>query len=150
MTKTTHNDAPADAPDRDAAAQIAREWLDQFAEAIASTRPEAVSASFTHDVYWRDIVALSWDIRTWSGINDASGALALFARERRPGAFVLDTASVQSIARSGIGPSIEVFFDFATDVGLCRGQVRLRQGEGGSGHMGCLDRFYRARRPQGA
>ena len=129
MTKVKNTDAP----DHHAAAQIAREWLDEFAAAIASSKPGAVAALLTDDAYWRDIVALSWDIRTFSGNEKASIGIVSFARDRRPCDFMLDAASVQSLERAKIGPSIEAFFNFETDIGLCRGHCRLRNVGGGSG-----------------
>ncbi len=123
----------ADAPDYNTAAQIAREWLDEFAAAIESGRPGAVAALLTDDTYWRDIVALSWDIRTFSGKENSSDGIVSFARDRMPGDFNLDTASVKPINRSGIGPSIEALFDFETDIGMCRGHFRLRRSGGSSG-----------------
>ena len=119
------------APDHDVAAQIAQAWLGAFADAVASGRASDVSGLLTADAHWRDIVALSWDIRTWSGNTNAGLGFIGFARQRRPGNFNLDAASVKSIDRSGIGPSIEAFFDFETDIGLCRGHVRLRNSAAG-------------------
>ena len=132
MTKVKNTDAP----DHHAAAQIAREWLDEFAAAIASSKPGAVAALLTDDAYWRDIVALSWDIRTFSGNEKASIGIVSFARDRRPCDFMLDAASVQSLERAKIGPSIEAFFNFETDIGLCRDGVPGRGvawGRGGRG-----------------
>lgn len=116
----------------DGAADIAREWLDAFAAAIASNEPGAVSALLTDDVYWRDILALSWDIRTCAGNADASAAIAGFAAIRRPANFVLDTTSVQLVKRGEMVPSIEALFSFETDIGWCRGHVRLRDRGGSS------------------
>ncbi len=129
MTKTSNTDSPV----HDTAAQIAREWLDAFAAAIASGGPGSVAALLTDDAYWRDILALSWDIRTFSGNENAGLALATYARDRRPCDFVLDEGSVQSIKRGHIDPSIEALFNFETDIGLCRGHLRLRNSKDGSG-----------------
>lgn len=129
MTKAKNTDAP----DRETAAQIAREWLGGFAAAIGSSGPGAMAALLTDDAYWRDILALSWNIRTFSGNNDASAGMVSFARDRKPCGFVLDAASVQLIQRYDFAPSIEALFDFETEVGLCRGHFRLRDLGGGSG-----------------
>lgn len=121
------------APDQNAARQIAQEWLDEFAAAIASSRSEAIAALLTDDAYWRDILALSWDIRTFTGSENASVGIASFATGRKPDGLMLDAASIQSFKRRAIGPSIEAFFDFETDIGLCRGHFRLRKLSGSSG-----------------
>lgn len=121
------------APVPDSAQQIAQAWLDEFAALVTSTRPEAVSGILTGDAYWRDILALSWDIRTLCGNKTIGDGFASFVRERRPGNFTLDTASVQTTKRAAIAPSIEALFTFETDIGLCKGHVRLRSLEEGSG-----------------
>lgn len=120
-----------EAPEHVSAAQIAQEWLGQFAAAIVANSPEALAALMTDDAYWRDILALSWDIRTSSGNAVASDALASFAHSHKPNAFVLDVGSVQLIQRYDMAPSIEALFDFETNTGLCRGHFRLRRLEGG-------------------
>ncbi|MGD9472881.1 MAG: FAD-dependent oxidoreductase [Novosphingobium sp.] len=122
MTKRTDTDTP----DRDASRLIAQGWLDEFTVALASGAAERVAGLLTDDVLWRDILALSWDIRTLSGAQDASEGLVSFAAGRDPTGFTLDSGSARSFMRHGIGPSVEAFFDFTTDIGLCRGHVRLR------------------------
>lgn len=122
-----------DAPDHGSATQIARDWLDQFAAAVASSGPEAVAALLTDNAYWRDILALSWDIRTLCGNEVVGAGIVSFAQGRRPCAFVLDVGSVQLVKRGDIDPSIEALFDFDTDIGLCRGHFRLRNVAKGSG-----------------
>ncbi|MEZ5750225.1 MAG: NAD(P)/FAD-dependent oxidoreductase [Caenibius sp.] len=121
-------------PDQDAARQIAQEWLHEFGSALASCDAAALAALMAGDAYWRDLLALSWDIRTYSGASDASEAIAGFAPARRPSGLALDIESVQSFRRRGIGASVEGFFDFETDIGLCRGHFRLREREAGSGN----------------
>ena len=120
-----------DVPDSDTSVQIALEWLDLFAAGIASSEPGAIAALLTDDAYWRDILALSWDIRTFSGHKNASVGISSFAQGRRPCDFVLDVGSVQSIMRYDMASSIEALFAFETDIGVCRGHFRLRSvGEG--------------------
>ena len=99
-------------PDTDTSLQIAQRWLDSFAAAIALSEAGPVAALLTDDVYWRDILALSWDIRTISGKGDTSAVLLSSARERRPSKIILDTQSVKSLERAGLGTTIEGLFDF--------------------------------------
>ena len=42
-------------------------WLAQFEAALASGKPQAVSALFDADCYWRDLVSFTWNIRTQEG-----------------------------------------------------------------------------------
>lgn len=130
MAENTH------APDLEVATQIAREWLETFAVALTSGGTKAAAGLtelLTDDAYWRDILALSWDIATFSNAEGASAGLAAFADTSKPASFMLDAESVQSFKRRKIGPSIEAFFDFETDIGLCRGHFRLRNSAGDTG-----------------
>lgn len=119
---------------RDIISQIAQRWLDQFAKAITSNQPGSLAMLLSTDTYWRDILALTWDIRTFSGGEDASAAMADFVRERSPCNFVLDVGSVKSVDRSEFGSSIEALFDFETDIGWCQGHFRLHDIGSGSGN----------------
>ena len=121
-------------PGCDSAPQIAQRWLDQFAAAIAAIEQQALAALFTADVYWRDILALTWDIRTFSEKVEASVSMIGFAKHRRPGNFALDTMSLRSLERSGLGTSIETVFSFETNIGWCQGHARLVEMPKGSGH----------------
>lgn len=44
--------------------QIAGQWFQSFSEAIHSQDASAVSSFLFSDGYWRDLLTLSWDIRT--------------------------------------------------------------------------------------
>jgi putative flavoprotein involved in K+ transport len=123
MTKAVNTEAP----DHDVAVKIAQVWLDEFSAAIAEGRPEAIAALLTDDVYWRDILALTWDLRTLAGNGNVGAAMAGLARDHQPGACVLDALSVQSVQRGSMPSSIEALFAFETDIGWCRGHVRLRE-----------------------
>ena len=42
-------------------------WLGQFEEALAKPDDGALKALFHPDSYWRDVLALSWNIQTLNG-----------------------------------------------------------------------------------
>jgi putative flavoprotein involved in K+ transport len=46
---------------------VAELWVARLSDALASGRPDAIADLFVEDGWWRDIVALSWDIRTLQG-----------------------------------------------------------------------------------
>ena len=120
--------------EHESAPQIAQRWLDSFAAAVASTQPRAVAALLADDVYWRDILALSWDIRTFAGKNAISASLVSFARDRRPSQIILDTPSVKVMERGELGTTIEALFAFETDIGWAQGHVRLTDTGSASGN----------------
>ena len=48
-------------------AVAADNWLGQFEEALAKPDNGALKALFHPDSYWRDVLALSWNIQTLNG-----------------------------------------------------------------------------------
>ncbi len=119
----------SDVLDRDVVG-IAETWLAEFAAALAAVELEGLGALLTPGVYWRDMLALTWDIRTFSGRDEVCAGIAEFVRERCPIDFEPDPTTVQCIKRGEAEPSVEALFDFQTDVGWCRGHVRLRSAGG--------------------
>lgn len=59
-------------PEGTSPVQVSRDWLDGFCIALQSRRTQ-IQDLFLDDSFWRDLLALSWDIRTLIGatrIND--------------------------------------------------------------------------------
>jgi cation diffusion facilitator CzcD-associated flavoprotein CzcO len=48
-------------------AAAAELWVASLSDALASGRPDAIADLFVEDGWWRDAIALSWDIRTLHG-----------------------------------------------------------------------------------
>lgn len=111
--------------DLDDARKLAQRWLGSFAAAIQSTDHAALAPLLAANVDWRDILAFTWDIRTFSGQQKASDGLTRFAAMRKPSGFVLEADSVKVIERAEWGVSIEAVFAFETDIGLGQGHFRL-------------------------
>lgn len=123
-----------DVVDAAAALPIVAQWVAGLEAAIAVPGRERIAALLADDVYWRDLLALSWDIRTFAGPIGCGEAMAAFARDRRPSGFVFDAPSMKVVDRGPLGVAIEALFDFQTDIGWCQGHVRLRQSGDGSGY----------------
>ena len=45
----------------------AENWLAQFEEALAKPDPVLLKTLFHPDSYWRDVLALSWNLQTING-----------------------------------------------------------------------------------
>ena len=56
-------------------------WLAQFESALATPDDGSLKALFHPDSYWRDVLALSWNIQT---INGADAILRRVESPRRP------------------------------------------------------------------
>jgi cation diffusion facilitator CzcD-associated flavoprotein CzcO len=101
-------------------------WLAQFEEAL--TRPdEALLYQLFHpDSYWRDVLALSWNIQTLNGADAILEALPPLARSMAPSGFAVDPgrAAPRKVMRAGTN-AIEAIFRFETKVGRGSGIIRL-------------------------
>lgn len=120
--------------DHDSARQIAQCWLDSFSAAIRSPDPSALAQLLAANVYWRDILAFTWDIRTFSGRQDTIDGLIHFASIREPHRFKLEADDVKVVERSEWGVSIEAVCTFQTDIGLGQGHFRLSDAGGDVGN----------------
>lgn len=118
-------------PDQSEALAIAEHWLDRFAAAVGPGAADAIAPLLADSIYWRDILALSWDIRTYSGSQATATALAKFAALQRPARFVIDANVVQLHNRGAVPHSVEALFAFETETGWCKGSVRLRESDAG-------------------
>ena len=101
-------------------------WLAQFEEAL--TRPdEALLYQLFHpDSYWRDVLALSWNIQTLNGRDAILKALPPLARNMAPSGFAIapGRAAPRKVMRAGTN-AIEAIFEFETRVGRGSGIIRL-------------------------
>lgn len=101
-------------------------WLRRFNAALEGGDAAAVGALFRDDGHWRDIVALSWKIATWSGGDVAAsllgGAQAQGARE-----FEVDPMRTppREVERAG-EPAVEAILRFTTKVGRGAGVLRIK------------------------
>jgi putative flavoprotein involved in K+ transport len=101
-------------------------WLGQFEEALAKPDDGTLKALFHPDSYWRDVLALSWNIQTLNGADAILKALPPLAHKMRPSGFVVDPdrAAPRKVMRAGTN-AIEAIFKFETKVGRGSGVIRL-------------------------
>src|SRR5690349_20914551 len=104
----------------------AESWLVQFEAALADGDEVALKALFHPDSYWRDVLALSWNLQTLNGADAILKELPALARRAMPKNFAIDPgrAAPRRVNRAGT-PSIETIFKFETAVGRGHGIVRL-------------------------
>ncbi len=101
-------------------------WLTQFEAALAEPDNGALDALFHSDSYWRDVLALSWNIQTINGADAILQELKTHARRALPSGFAIDPdrRAPRKVMRAGTN-SIEAIFKFETKVGRGSGIVRL-------------------------
>jgi putative flavoprotein involved in K+ transport len=107
-------------------AAAADNWLVRFESALARPGDTLLKILFHPDSHWRDVLALSWDIRTVSGADAILRELNAHAGRARPAGFRIDPgrAAPRRVVRAGT-PAIEAMFKFETAQGRGNGIVRL-------------------------
>ena len=101
-------------------------WLGRFEEALAKPDDGLLKTLFHPDSYWRDVLALSWNIQTLNGADAILKALPPLARNIQPSGFAVDVnrAAPRKVMRAGTD-AIEAIFKFETQVGRGSGIIRL-------------------------
>jgi len=104
------------------ATQQATRWLSRFGDALARRELDAVSELFDTECYWRDLAALTWNIKTCEGRAAIRAMLEATLVAAAPAAWTAD-----GTARASDGV-VDAWFSFETAVGRGRGHLRLRDG----------------------
>src|SRR3984893_9884 len=101
-------------------------WLTQFEAALAESDDGSLENLFHPDSYWRDVLALSWNIQTVNGADAILKELKTHARRTTPGGFAVDPdrRAPRQVMRAGTN-AIEAIFKFETAVGRGSGIIRL-------------------------
>ena len=88
-------------------------WLAQFEEALAKPDEALLYQLFHPDSYWRDVLALSWNIQTLNGRDAILQALPPLARNMTPSGFAIapGRAAPRKVMRAGTH-AIEAIFKF--------------------------------------
>jgi putative flavoprotein involved in K+ transport len=105
---------------------VAEGWLRRFNAALEGGDAAAVGALFRDDGHWRDIVALSWKIATWSA-GDVAAALLGGAQAQGAREFEVDPMRTppREVERAG-ELTVEAILRFTTRVGVGAGVLRIK------------------------
>jgi cation diffusion facilitator CzcD-associated flavoprotein CzcO len=122
--------SPVELTDPGAAAAIARAWLADLAGLIDSGDTSRVDELFRSDASWRDIVSLTWDIRSVSGRPAIAEMLRRCTRQVRPASIRVSETWQPHLRSRADREVVEVLFDFETDAGEGEGVVRLSVADG--------------------
>jgi len=108
---------------------IVENWFAQFERAVADDSETLLSELFQADCYWRDVLALTWRIKTVEGREAVLSELKSNWRRARPSGFKIaqNRAAPRNVTRAGT-EAIEAIFNFATADGRGSGVVRLTAG----------------------
>jgi putative flavoprotein involved in K+ transport len=101
-------------------------WLAQFEDALAKPDGGLLKSLFHPDSYWRDVLALSWNVQTIDGAEAILKELQAHAGHAAPSGFSVDPgrAAPRKVTRAGTS-AIEAIFKFETRQGRGDGILRL-------------------------
>ena len=115
---TTAEAAGTDAQD---ASQVANAWLQRYAQAAAAGEAAGVAELFEEEGFWRDLVAMTWNLHTAEGRSQIRDMLA----EVGPGAWPRDIDVTSAETADGV---TTVMFTYLNDTFTGKGIARLRDG----------------------
>ena len=106
--------------------EIAEEWLRRLEQALFQEGSQSLNPLFLSQSYWRDVLALTWNIQTLCGADIISDAISEQSKKAGLSRFHLELADMppRQVIRVDT-KTIEAFFGFETSVGRGRGIVRL-------------------------
>ena len=101
-------------------------WLQEFGDAMSRGEPSRIEALFSHDSVWRDIVALSWHVRTLTEAPRIARALVRTLADTGASDFRVATGRTAPRWVNRVGTeTLEVLFCFETKLGRGSGVLRL-------------------------
>jgi len=107
-------------------------WLTDFEAMLAGNGLSNLAGLFDSDGYWRDLLALTWKLKTFHGLSEVQGGLTGIGYATRPRNFRLQGRAMTGVLGE-FGPTVEGFFTFETELASARGYLRLVPEAGGAG-----------------
>jgi cation diffusion facilitator CzcD-associated flavoprotein CzcO len=104
----------------------AENWLAEFERALEHPDAGTLRPLFHPESFWRDVLALSWNLQTLNGIDAILSELPVLAGRTVPRRFKIDPgrAAPRRVKRAGT-ETIEAIFKFETSQGRGHGIIRL-------------------------
>ena len=99
----------------------------RFERALTESDCDAIAEFFLPDSHWRDLLALTWDITTFSGAPAIAAALCASGGRDGATGFRVDEADAPAriVIRGGKEDVVEAIFRFTASSGPCEGVLRL-------------------------
>ncbi len=98
-------------------------WLKKLEKALAEKATDRAVKLFGKDSYWRDLVSLTWNIKTSEGRDQIADMLTATLKSAKPHNFQLEGKAIEA---DGV---TEGWFTFETATGRGKGLVRLIDGK---------------------
>jgi hypothetical protein len=110
------------------ARKIAKDWFAAFASAAEAGDAQRVASLFVEQSFWRDILALTWDFRSFIGLPTITKFLEDRLRADTVNARSFKIRDDHFLSLQKPYPDlawISFFFDFETDIGIASGIIYL-------------------------
>ena len=111
------------APAERTAEQAVEAWLSRFNAALEAQDASAAAELFAATSFWRDLIALTWNLKTVEGPDGVRDMLAETLAATEPRGFHVIEPPQEA---DGI---VDAWLEFETAVGRGRGHLRLKDGE---------------------
>ena len=98
-------------------------WLSSFGDALACQDIQAAASLFTEPGYWRDLIAFTWNIKTFESRDEIAAMLRAALPTTRPASWKLDGPATFA---NGV---VEAKLTFETAIGRGKGHIRLKDGK---------------------
>lgn len=113
------------------ATKVFADWLAQFGPAMESGDVAAVVGLVSDDAWWRDLLALTWDLGTFHGTDAITPMLSANLAQAGLSGVAVVTDYAPSVQGGGTAEAyVEGFFTFETALAVGRGVARLRSYDG--------------------
>ncbi|MGX4807308.1 flavin-containing monooxygenase [Bradyrhizobium guangdongense] len=115
---------------------VAQAWLDELERTLGKPDGGALDRLFLAESFWRDALALSWNLQTLAGRETIARALATLAPMAVPARLRISAnrAAPRWVRRAGTN-TIEAIFSFETAIGRGSGIVRLAPDAADGNHL---------------
>jgi cation diffusion facilitator CzcD-associated flavoprotein CzcO len=111
--------------DTQTAHKLASNWLAEWSLAIQKEDAFAAAGMFDENGYWRDLLAFTWDLRTFHGVSVIAGAFSEFIPRTVATGFHLEEGQEVIVTERDGVRCIEAIFLFETSLTRARGHLRL-------------------------
>ena len=105
---------------------VAQRWFETFVNHVQTDNVDGIISQLVDDIFWRDILALTWDFRTFFGSDHTRQFLVDRLSSTKLSKLQLDTKSPPTLQRPYPDLAwIQALFTFSTAVGTGSGVLRL-------------------------
>ncbi len=102
----------------------AKAWLARLEKALKAKNAQGAAGLFAEESYWRDLVSLTWNIKTAEGRSEIAKMLEATVPHMSPGNFRIEGEAEK------VNGLIEAWFTFETKSARGKGHLRLKKGQG--------------------